>query len=71
MKKNKVNLKKTFQDLEDILKKLESTDLDIDKMVELYDQGMALTRICKIKIKEAEQKIEIINDANNSNEGFE
>jgi len=60
-KKNKINLQKIFQELDDILNKLESSELDIDKMVDLYEKGMNLTRECKIKIKEAEQKIEIIN----------
>tara|TARA_B100000530_G_C15607761_1_gene349065 strand:+ start:359 stop:577 length:219 start_codon:yes stop_codon:yes gene_type:complete len=66
MTKKKNNLKETFQDLDDILKQLESSELDIDKMVELYEKGMNLTKACKIKIKEAEQKIKVINDSDNS-----
>tara|TARA_B100001540_G_scaffold151244_1_gene134005 strand:- start:679 stop:897 length:219 start_codon:yes stop_codon:yes gene_type:complete len=66
MTKKKNNLKETFQDLDDILKQLESSELDIDKMVELYEKGMNLTKTCKIKIKEAEQKIKVINDSDNS-----
>tara|TARA_X000001036_G_scaffold120003_1_gene113526 strand:+ start:4422 stop:4640 length:219 start_codon:yes stop_codon:yes gene_type:complete len=62
MEKKKNNLKEIFQDLDDILKKLEVSDLDIDKMVELYEQGMALTKICKSKIEDAEQRIEVINN---------
>ena len=63
MKKDKINLKQIFQELDEILKELESSDLDIDKMVELYEEGMKLTKTCKIRIKEAEQKIQVINDA--------
>ena len=67
MKKNKINLLETFEELENILKQLEESNLDIDKMVELYETGMNLTRDCKIKIKEAEQKIEVINKETNLN----
>ena len=60
-KKNKINLNQIFQELDNILNQLESSDLDIDKMVELYEKGMKLTNDCKVKIQEAEQKIKIIN----------
>ena len=70
MEKKKNNLKEIFQDLDDILKKLELSDLDIDKMVELYEQGMALTKICKSKIEDAEQRIEVINNNKDSDKDF-
>ena len=71
MKKNKINLQKTFKELDDILKQLESSDLDIDKMVSLYESGMKLTKDCKIKIEEAERKIKIINKDSNLDKGLD
>ena len=61
MKKKKINLKKTFQELEEILHKLESSNVDIDEMVKLYEDGMKLVKECKNKIENAEQKIKVIN----------
>ena len=61
MKKNKINLKKTFLELENILNQLESSDIDIDEMVLLYEKGMKLTKNCKKKLDQAEQKITILN----------
>ena len=61
MKKNKINLKKMFEKLEVILNQLESSEIDIDEMVQLYEEGMKLTQECKQKIKRAEQKIKLIN----------
>ena len=66
MSQKKINLKKTFQELDDILAQLESADLDIDKMIKLYERGMVLTKACQIKINEAEQKIKIINETDDS-----
>ena len=60
--KSKINLQETFKQLDDILKELESSNLDIDKMVKLYEEWMRLTKDCKTKIKEAEQRIKIITD---------
>jgi len=61
MKKKKINLKETFQELEEILHKLESSNVDIDEMVKLYEDGMKLVKECKNKIENAEQKIKVIN----------
>ena len=66
MKKNKINIKNSFTELEKILSKLESSNLEIDEMVKLYEKGMDLTRKCKDKIQEAEQKIQIINKSNDN-----
>ena len=63
MKKNKINLKQTFQKLEDILNKLESPDIDIDSMVELYEEGVKIAAACKKKLDVAEQKITVLKDS--------
>ena len=70
MKKNKINLKKTFEQLDEILNRLETSDIDIDEMVKLYEQGMNLTKECKLKIEEAEQKIKIIEKDNTEIQDF-
>ena len=44
----------TFERLEEILIQLESSDLDIDKMVKLYGEGMQLSKSCKDVIEQAE-----------------
>ena len=64
MKKNKINLEKMFKKLEGILDKLESSEIDIDEMVQLYEKGMKLTQECKQTIEKAEQKIKVINENN-------
>ena len=61
MKKKKNSLKKMFKDLDNILNQLESSDIDIDEMVKLYEKGMVISEECKQKIKNAELKIELIN----------
>ena len=60
--KKKINLKQTFEKLEQILSQLESPGIDIDEMVKLYEDGVKLSKHCKDVIEEAEQRIEIINN---------
>ena len=61
MKKNKISLKDMFNSLEQIVTKLESSEIDIDEMVDLYEKGMKIAEKCKKQIKEAELKVKLIN----------
>ena len=60
--------KKTFEDalneLDSIIEELESGSPTLNKMMQLYEDGMSLAKECKQKIKDAEQKIKIINKDN-------
>ena len=46
--------------LEKIVSELESEKFDLDKSIELFEEGIKLSKFCKKKLKEAEQKIEVI-----------
>ena len=67
MKKNNKDL--SFEDglkkLEDIVEQLESGDVDLDKSVELYENGMNLKKICEEKLKKVENQIKKIKVENN------
>ena len=55
------NLKK----LEDIVDKLESGEIDLEKSVELYEKGMILKNNCEEKLKKVELQIKKIKIENN------
>ena len=56
-KTKKINLEKTFDELSDLISKLEKENMDIDQMIELFNKGMSLTKLCEKKLNEAEKKI--------------
>lgn len=47
-----------FSELEDIVAQLEEGGLDLETSVSLFEQGMALTKQCEQKLREAELKVE-------------
>ena len=49
-------------ELDTIVKKLEEGDLALDKSLELYERGVALSRFCHARLEQAERRIEILND---------
>tara|TARA_B100000965_G_C19104213_1_gene546212 strand:+ start:174 stop:413 length:240 start_codon:yes stop_codon:yes gene_type:complete len=63
------NMKK----LEEIVEKLESGDIDLDKSVELYEKGMVLKNNCEEKLKKVELQIKKIKLQSNKikKENFE
>jgi exodeoxyribonuclease VII small subunit len=50
-----------LQRLEEIVRKLDSGDLPLASLLEVYEEGVTLSRFCQTKLEEAERKIEILN----------
>lgn len=46
--------------LEEIVKQLEKGDLPLEKSLELFEEGIRLSRFCYTKLDEAERKVEIL-----------
>lgn len=57
-------MEKTFEaslaELEDIVTKLESGDLPLEKSLELFEKGIGLSRECRSRLANAERRIEIL-----------
>lgn len=46
--------------LEQIVKDLEKGELDLEKSLALFEQGVELSESCRKQLEEAEQKVEIL-----------
>ena len=53
-----LKFEKAVQRLEKIVDDLEKGELDIDKSLEMFEEGIKMSRICSKKLNEAEAKIE-------------
>ena len=60
MGKTKVSFEENLRELENIVQKLESGDVSLDEMLELFEQGISRTKECNEQLKNAEQKISIL-----------
>tara|TARA_B100000686_G_scaffold40728_1_gene42029 strand:+ start:824 stop:1048 length:225 start_codon:yes stop_codon:yes gene_type:complete len=59
------NFEETLKKLEAIVDQLESGDVDLEKSVQLYEEGMRLKKICEEKLKNVEMQIKKIKTDNN------
>jgi len=51
---------KAFQQLETVVKRLENEELPLDESLQLFEEGIRLSRFCHQRLEEVEKKIELI-----------
>ncbi len=60
----KQEAKQTFEAsmerLEQIVKQLEQGDLPLERSLELFEEGMKISEICRRQLEEAENKVELL-----------
>ena len=56
-KKKDFTFEETFKNLEDIVNQLESGQETLEKSLELFEEGIKLSDICRAKLDNADQKI--------------
>ena len=54
------NFETSLEELERIVRELERGDLPLEKSLELFEQGVKLSRACQERLSEAERRIEIL-----------
>ncbi len=60
MESNKDLFEKNLKELEGVVKALESGDVTLEQMLELFERGIKLTKQCTNALDTAEQKINIL-----------
>ncbi len=67
MSEKDMNFEEAMKKLEEIADQLEKNDLDLDKAVEKFEEGMKLSKKCSEILENAEKRITIlINDGNDN-----
>lgn len=56
----KGDFEKSLTRLEEVVKRLESTELSLDEAMKLFEEGVKLSRECQKQLEEAEGRVEIL-----------
>ena len=56
--KKELKFEEALKKLAEINEKLESDDISLEESLELYKEGIELTKLCQKKLSEAKQEIE-------------
>ncbi len=54
-----------LKSLEDIVGQLEAGDMTLDRALELFEEGIKVSRFCNSKLEEAERKVEVLTKSAN------
>ncbi len=67
---SKISFEEALNDLEIIVKKLETGEVPLDQAIEEFNNAMKLSKICNDKLKTAEESITKLVKDNNELEDF-
>ncbi len=54
------NFEQGLSDLESVVKELESGDLPLEKAIQVFERGVALSDRCRKELEDAETRVEIL-----------
>lgn len=66
-KMERPSFEEALRKLESIVKKLENESITLEESVQLYEEGVTLSKFCTEVLDNAETKIEQVNEAHSLN----
>jgi exodeoxyribonuclease VII small subunit len=54
------NFETALDELEKVVKELEAGDLPLERSIELFEKGMALSETCRKQLEDAETRVEML-----------
>ena len=61
-KKNDISFEEALKDLEKIVEDLNNGDMELEKAITAYEKGIQLKNICEERLKNAQERIEVIQN---------
>ena len=65
-----LDFEESLATLESLVKALEVGQLSLNESLEKFEQGVALTRLCQQALDEAEQKLQVLTEADATDQGI-
>lgn len=59
-----MTFEEAMQRLEEVVQKLEAGDVPLEQAIELFQEGMALSKRCSQQLEETEKRIEMLMEEN-------
>ncbi len=62
---SKLSFEKAMEQLELIVKELESEELPLEKAIKKFEEGIKLSKFCNQKLEESEKKVTLLMEGQN------
>ena len=67
VKKNDISFEEALKDLEKIVEDLNNGDMELEKAITAYEKGIQLKNICEERLKNAQERIQLIQNKKKEN----
>ena len=67
VKKNDISFEEALKDLQKIVEDLNNGDMELEKAITAYEKGIQLKNICEERLKNAQERIELIQNKKQEN----
>ena len=67
IKKNDISFEEALKNLEKIVEELNNGDMELEKAITAYEKGIQLKNICEDRLKNAQERIELIQNKKQEN----
>ena len=67
VKKNDISFEEALKDLEKIVEDLNNGDMELEIAITAYEKGIQLKNICEERLKNAQERIELIQNKKQEN----
>ena len=67
VKKNDMSFEEALKELEKIVEDLNNGDMELEKAITAYEKGIQLKNICEERLKNAQERIELIQNNKQEN----
>ena len=67
VKENDISFEEALKDLEKIVEDLNNGDMELEKAITAYEKGIRLKNICEERLKNAQERIELIQNKKQDN----
>ncbi len=67
VKENDISFEEALKDLEKIVEDLNNGDMELEKAITAYEKGIQLKNICEERLKNAQERIELIQNKKQEN----
>ena len=67
VKKNDISFEEALKDLEKIVEDLNNGDMELENAITAYEKGIELKNICEERLKNAQERIELIQNKKQEN----
>ncbi len=67
VKENDISFEEALKDLEKIVEDLNNGDMELEKAITAYEKGIELKNICEERLKNAQERIELIQNKKQEN----